>query len=194
MVDVLPVSFPIPSESSIASYNYTDVEEGTGIVILYGARVQTKTVTSYILTRDTIYSNAIETTNVTPGAAINFDLSEFNLPKIIKGTALISLSASLTGGSYVDFTITFQKVSGGSASTLVSTTLERLSALARLTGSAVIPQTHFKKGDNLRVVVNGAMDSGSYFLAHDPANRNGVRYTSDIPSQMQIAIPFKLDL
>ncbi len=33
MADILPTNFPAPTERSIATYNYTDIAEGTGVVI-----------------------------------------------------------------------------------------------------------------------------------------------------------------
>ena len=90
MAEVLPVAFPIPGESAIASYSYTDIAEGTGVVSFYGAETYDTTAsTKYILTTNSIISNNPEI--ISPNGNYDFDLTPFNMPKTIKGTAYFSV-------------------------------------------------------------------------------------------------------
>jgi hypothetical protein len=67
-----------------------------------------------------------------------------------------------------------------------------------------IPQTHFKRGDILRVTLEcwsyqgASAGNGTFAIAHDPMNRDGnyIKPSSDDPAtttQFKIEIPFRLD-
>src|SRR3990167_9378636 len=98
MAPTLPLNIPIPQSAAIASFNYTDIAEGTGVVLFYGATHKEVSTTSYFLTTNTPYSNDV----ITSGAILqsanwtevinkNFDV-RFNRPQNIKGYAYLSLS------------------------------------------------------------------------------------------------------
>ena len=85
--------YPQPAEQLIASYNYIDVAEGTGIINYYGI------ITSEggRLTTNPLYSTVVQTkgskiTGTSWGKSIDkdFDL-DLNLPQNVKGTMLINV-------------------------------------------------------------------------------------------------------
>ena len=103
---VIPDTFGIRGERTIASYDYYDIAEGTGNIVFNIAVTSTSTGQDYILTSQTPLSEEAEIFITTGGIANtimairdtkDYDLTEFNLPKNIKGTAFISHSLSFRG-------------------------------------------------------------------------------------------------
>jgi hypothetical protein len=195
LADVLPINFPVPSESSIASYDYTDIAEGTGVVVFQGVNTQDNAVQDYSLITNTIYSTNKFTYGTSgPNAKaidIDFDVT-FNNPKNIKGIARGQVSwlqgdetvANKSGDSYAIMKI--RKYSGTTETEIASNTKSKslVAADTTVNGTTVMIEAnissvvHFKAGDILRVTieiwggstVNGAVGT-SLWLCHDPADR-----------------------
>lgn len=205
MADVLPVNFPIPGESSIASYNYTDIAEGTGIVSFYGAIAGVYPGTlanlSFILTTNQVYSE--EPTRISPGA-MTFKLAAFNTPKTIKGTAYASIPIYEASAGEYYVKVQVQKDSGGSVSNCSSeisgTPINGNGAHKMDLIPIALTTTHFKKGDILQIVVTPTGGgAGDEEIGIDPQGRAGNYINSSLTSppmttQMKFFIPFKLDL
>lgn len=183
----------------IASYDFTDIAEGTGIVDFYGFSENLSGSTLLALGKTSLYSADIQSS----GTSWTFNSGAFNLPKIIKGTALIRFSAALTAGGAsvtMNFDIAIQKVSEGTATTIGSASTATLTSAGAGTSAKnyTIPisctQTHFKIGDNLRIVFTGHTNGGTINLGHDPANRDTAEMTATVnPTKMECFIPFKID-
>lgn len=219
MAENLPLTFPIPSGGSIASYNYVDIAEGTGISIFYATGCADSTGTKYILTRENLNG---EITQVYQSLAqsdpvkvndLDFDLSAFNTPKIIKGTGYISIPTLTvdSSGNTVDyyFIVKIRKVISGAESDIVTVTSATITT--PVLGSdrmmlipVTIPKTYFKRGEVLRVTIeywaggNGIGPTAGGF-AFDPAGN----YTASVysagsinvkTSRTTIYMPFELDL
>lgn len=188
----------IGGQRQIASYDFTDIAEGTGVVDFYGISENLSGSTLYALTKNSIYSADIQSA----GTSWTFNLSAFNLPKIIKGTAIIRFSAALTGNqnNTMNFDVAIQKVSDGTASAIGSASTATLTLPANGTTAKnyTIPisctQTHFKIGDNLRIVFTGHNGGTTINLGHDPANRDTPEMTAATnPTKMECFIPFRID-
>jgi hypothetical protein len=217
MVDTFPITFPIPGESTISSYNYYDIQDGTGITIFQGFTHNESGTTGYALATNALYPYSIKTlvtSNVdglTKLGTYNFDLI-FNTPKRIKGKARFIGSYGTTanaGGSHVALVVNLIKVSGGVSTTISTASTETSSEVTNVTGwflanleLIITNLTHFKKNDTLRVQVElwGDANSGScdFFFAHDPINRTSLQIAG-VPlaiqtSILQAHIPFVLDL
>ena len=149
--------------------------------------------------------------------SFNFDLSEFNLTKIIDGTATIEgtfgVKARATNDthSYIIFHVIHYD---GANETIIGTasteTIDGESSGAWRVKSFTLPltltRTHFKKGDVLRVKAElygmmdtGAPDDADLMLAHDPQNRDYVSGVTLINASashtsLNVYIPFDLDL
>lgn len=222
MAEVMPINFPLPSENAVASYNYTDMAEGTGITIfnLVG------TTGDNILTSQTVYADRIEEESADTSTTsdyvkifdVDYDLSAFNMPKTIKGTGLLNFSQFGQGSgdetSSWYFTIVVKKYDGSTetsigtvnSSTLTATGVHTTSNLELLPIS--LTQTHFAIGDILRVTVEGYIKDIGWIsggrntlkigIGQDPMNRDGTYLTPSTDTGEitinKIYIPFKLDL
>ena len=191
----IPIIYRKAGETAVASYNYTDIAEGTGVVVFYGFKTYDG---NYHLSNNVLYSETIETISAT-NMTFNFDLSPFNLPKIIKGTALVKFCFRIIAAGTISFVLTLQKVSGGAATSIGTASLSNYSVTTapvnRLV-SIALTETHFKAGDFLRFVMDVTNNGGSTAYGHDPANREGVYVTpvATYPTKLEVHIPFKLDL
>lgn len=211
--------FPIPAETSIVSYDFYDIAEGTGIKMFYLAAVNGDN----ILTTNQIYSNSIElssgshslTTDYVKNQDVDFDLSSFNTPRVITGTAYMNFTCHIyKAGSQVvtaKWIIKVRKWDGtteteiGSAETteLASSTASDHYILTAL--EIPLTETNFNVGDVLRVTVEGwdkeasADSTNILIIGQDPMNRDGTYIipSTDSPvsiTQSKIWIPFKVFL
>lgn len=177
MAATLPLNIPIPQSAAIASFNYTDIAEATGIVAFYGA-VHTSgssayppaDQTAYYLTTATPYSNQV----IVSGATIagggqgyvssnnNFDIT-FNRPQNIKGYAYLMISLGATrpaGGSNPYIWVSGANIQNSTTSTIISDTINS-QALEQVTTSKSKTMLmrfdmtgtpkHFKAGETLRL-------------------------------------------
>ena len=195
----------------IASYSYTDVEEGTGVQI-FNAFI-TDDGTGH-LSKSLVFSKSssnvnqsnIETSETgTAGAWAeignrDFDLSPFNFAQTIRGTAIVNIShhAIATGSSR--FLIRVRKWDGSAETEIANVTTfspgngEVVMHCVELT----IPRTHFKKGDVLRLtIISQANGTGSQtlYFGTDPQNRDGVNLipsTDPITTKLEFHCPFEL--
>lgn len=199
---------------AIASYSYVDIADGTGVQKFYGA----KTKSGFILTPQTLYSELIFTSVNAPYAAAvlldnDFDVT-FNMPKTVKGTLIVNVpfihEVSTSGLRTFDVTITVQRVSNGVSTTIGTDTATQYSDTG--TGqtaanfrerivSVALTQTHFKKGDTLRIHVKldiyNANGNCLFYTYHDPAGRaygSPVITDGTINTQMVFYVPFRIDL
>jgi hypothetical protein len=216
------------SEGAIATYDYFDIAEGTGMKKFYGLSAKTSGSTTYALSTEAVLSAAGNITNDTTeeskssadtGSAAyaeasewDFDLAAFNLPKIIKGTAIINYSilARETDASQAFGYFKFKLIrdSGGTETIMGSTESQIVDAAdttypEKLSGCVKIAltQTHFKKGDILRLTVEAWMSHQSggnntfLHLPHSPQNRNTTNFTATAnQSKLEAYVPFQLDL
>jgi len=199
-------------EGSVASYSYTDIAEGTGIVIFNGFGYTTSTGEGYSASQSSFYADPIETeldgNGGTDTKTLTFDVAPFNLPKTIGGTAYIegSWAVETSVGNAGNGKITFevQKVGGAALGSVVTETVacsgtqvKRQSFLLPLT----LTKMHFKRGEILRISVEMSVTTTggtgvSMYLAHDPQNRDGTLVTPAVTyhTDLNFHIPFQLDL
>lgn len=208
----------VSQSQAVASFDYTDIASGTGYVIYYGGHlIDGSTSGSYILTDNVFYSHDIttETTlNTTSWAKAveeDFDIT-FNLPRIIKGIAILNatIGTSYTGAGTSSMTLSGAqviKVSNGTEEVLCTFADSSFSKTGAQKSSKIqsfsetITQNNFKQGDVLRlrlplwVKVNpGAGVVWSF--AHDPKDRDdpNAYIHNDDTTTLQLHIPFKIDI
>lgn len=195
--------------TSIATYSYTDIAEGTGVTSFYCATTKDSSGTGYILTANTLYSNDLTSTaSISQTGAYtrifnqDFDLTAFNFPQTIKGTANINVSWGLqnqisgTVGLYLKFII---KKNGVEIANVQTETIDHNDDGVEFTSllKVALAQTHFKKGDVLRVTLeawsNGqaASSGGNVIILHDPKERTEDTWPS---SALRVDVPFVIDL
>jgi hypothetical protein len=195
MTKRIPRNFLKTPEGAIASYDYVDLDEGTGIVKLYGSNVVDNGTTSYVLSRNVTHSNDVFTFYTTGSSGpdakrldLDFDLT-FNLPKIIRGKFLAEISwiaghttsANKGGTSYA--IVKIRKWDGAVETEIASNTKSDTMTVVSLDSWGVTRQieidlaskTHFRKGETLRITVemwSTANSSGTQLaLMHDPKDR-----------------------
>lgn len=201
-------TYPVGAGNAISTYNYTDIAEGTGIISLLGYKQSASGAATFALGTTTFSSPDITTqypTNVS--TTIDFDLGAFNLPRTAKGTATIRQSMWCDGSGAVrtlncDYQII--KVSGGVETVFGNEGMGAIVTPGAPTGLAanrvtpiVLTQTHFKKGDSLKVRMVCKTAVG-FAISHDPNNRADVAgHFSDpvlTPTKLEVFMPFKIEI
>lgn len=198
-------------KDQIVTYNYTDIIESTGYVIMSAYTTREGTVKKYNLGRDDVYSNEIETdyTDATLGVTfdLDFDTSTMNLPLRIRGKGKIvhsfyGTTASGTGYNYRQFHL--RKWDGTTETDIVS-----VSGAVFATGifgtevlSFDIPPTLLKKGEILRLTAQGYQQAAAgganhHYIAHDPKDRDGATIapstTAASTTRLEFHMPVNLD-
>jgi len=185
-------TFPTPSPSAIASYSYTDIAAGTGMTQLYLFSSTDSVASDYHLGGNVVYSSEIPKVVTT---AVDFDLSRFNLPKDIKGTAIFQLCYLIGGASGSAYaTCKLQHVRGVSVTDIVTviTPTKNFGVSGVMNLQMVVPHTHFKKGDILRLNIDGtSIGNGVFNVYIDPKSRASAPVTI---TNSNIFIPFRIDL
>lgn len=206
----IPVIYRKSGESAIASYSFTDISSGTGIVAFYLAETLETSTKSYIITTNPIFSNDISTVTGTLSGTLaiakvldlDFD-TVFNLPQRIRGTAYCNLTISATSNTGASFygIVKLRKVSGGVESEIANAQTEQQN-IGGTTGykelAVQIPITtiaSFRKGDTFRCTVevweSQASGATTVTLYHDPQARTTL---TNANSQLKLYIPFVLDI
>jgi len=213
----MPLAKPYQSQpTAVATYNYTDIAEGTGVIAFNAFSYSLSGSTLYGLTSQTPYSSDIEktitsiTTAYTKLLDLDFDLTPFNLPKTIKGKAIVTIPFKLFNAdadkdysAFVKAIIKKGAVEIASAfSSKVEISDQAISKTKVFNLPITLDGTLFKKGEILRLTIElwGQREAGSggtMTIGIDPANRDGAiitKATDLIPTKLEFYCPFKLDL
>ena len=193
--------FLAPGPTALATFDFTDIAEGTGVVVFNLARTFTNkddvATSGAILTNNTFYSEHVMT-QVTNGGEgtftkfhdIDFDV-EFNLTKNVTGTSISNIASGIRNGgggapTYDSFVwVKIRKFDGTTETLMKDASGAVLHLPAGSTGDFAyaidaikmsLPLTHFKKGDILRVTVEQwgkatGSGIGQFFIGHDPQSR-----------------------
>lgn len=209
---VVPITFRGTGEKAIATYDYADVAEGTGIVILNAFETQNG---GHVLSKESIYSSTIEMTDVKSSTTwvnvfdTDFDLPAFNAPQNIGGTGMVGFGYAFdgTGPSYAIITFTLKKYSNSVETDIGSCSYTRSNEADEKKAtnmSMSITPTHFKKGDVLRLTALGEVKSDGagavrFTIGIDPMNRDGgyLIPSTDSPTtttQLKVYVPFRIGL
>ena len=199
----LPTIYRRSSEGAIATYDYVDVAEGTGIIIYYACVAETSTAEAFILTAQELYSTRIqEDTEQGNSIERNFDLAPFNLPQTVKGTGYVSCFLNNGAGAGATVQARILKWDGSSES-VVSAAVISQSITNGVEEGILLPftmtETHFKTGDVLRleVIITAPAGGVETRVGVDPQNRDGTDLTpssNEITTQFAFHCPFKLDI
>ncbi len=184
----------------IATYNYSEILEGIGFQTFYLANVELTGGKDYVLVSNPIYSSDVYEDCAVGASGTNdfdFDLTAFNYPKTINGTAILNATCKTGNGNAGNSVYIIVKIihyDGATETTLVTATSDTLTGdgvYKVFSMPLVIPKKHFKKGDILRlnidVVVSGTNPG---ILACDPKDRT----LETAPTTASfINIPFELN-
>ncbi len=195
----------------IATYDWTDISDGTGNVVFYAYSTETAGGLDHHLTRQTPYSSQIVSAFVLDPSGtltLNFDLSPFNLPKTIEGTGLVMVPIRVAADVGSSLTATIRARVLKNTTELVSVTSQNVVAGASATTyemivmPLVIARTDFAEGDFLRLEIKISITAytgsgGSADFAHDPKGRDDPGFDAsgnNISTQLVFNIPFKSNL
>jgi len=223
---VLPQPFTT-SSPIITSYDYTDIADGTGVIKFQGSKTETSAGVDYILSRETLSSSYLETSSADEALdgsqvsrliqSVDFDLTTFNIPKSAKGTAYIETSFNITKVSgtdtakgYMIYTLKNVPEVGSTVEIASVQTIERntnASSSQRVSLPMTIPLTHFKRGDTLRLTIEGWARAGGgtgcvgkTTIPHDPSNSQGTVIVTatfqgeTFTTKLDMHIPFLLEV
>jgi len=219
----IPNQFLNTPESALASFNYEDIANATGVVHYYPIIAPEFSGASFI-SGATLIPSVIQSSSISESVSTNtnaatkhfewgYDL-KFNLPRVVRGDIFISApwAAQANGadannqasGQYI---IYIQRVDASGAVTdiisgqsLIKGTPVGGTALFNATTTTKLPlitKTKFKKGVKLRALIQfwGSKTGGghTFYIGHDPAN------TTDplgklTKTEADVYIPFVIDL
>lgn len=204
MAEILPLNFPIPSETAITTYSYTDIAEGTGVQRFYLSSETTDTTTNHILVTNAEPCSVFDAVNdkvltILQSGSYDFDLTAFNFPKRIKGTATFAYIAETedTDGFKLKFRL-FRVRDAVETAISAQVTGQAISNTKEIHGFINIPITtlaHFKKGDILRFNVESDISDGTGIsLGINPTNEAKTASPTMTGSRSSLYIPFLLDV
>jgi len=216
----------------LVNYDYTDLAAGTGYETFYMGTCAYNLTSGGRLSNQKWYSDSIYSaksfdtsgSNYQKAQTLNFEV-QFNMPRTIKGALISAIPVAIyeqaAGAEYRQYTFLTVTHSGATATTLGSTSGASYYSAGKNTNYIVdshiieVPQTHFKKGDYLKVQIDqwvrhtdpaGPLKSGLFAVGHDPMNRggsdkegviidfsSGAAFTGNTSTAF-IQVPFKLDI
>lgn len=191
---------------AIATYNYTDVATGIGVVLYYviGTRTGASTYAYSLTTDSAAYASQQEVLHT--GAAgtsttYNFDLTPFNTPQVAKGTALFN--CCLAAQNNYGYIIAQLFHWDGTTETSITSAVQTSNSAAHLRECLELPitQKQFKVGEILRlkVIIHKEGTTGVYAMGCDPTGIFGgwlhAALTAPVVTTTSILhMPFLLDL
>jgi len=214
-----PQFFPPLPNDAIASYDWQDLAEGTGIINYKLFTTTDSTGDDYRLGTQELYSTIIDTrivatsahTSFTKLADLDFDLSVYNIQKQIKGTMVLQFSHVAKSNPAVAqieaYTVVRIRRWDGVAEHEVA--LGQTKTLTPGAGGGeeselvtmqiIIPKTDFAAEDALRVTiemwikaVGTGTPQGAYYLGHDPQNRDSTYADGIKPSADDLVQTFDI--
>ncbi len=201
MTDLIPQSFPTPSEAVIATFDAEDLAGGVGDVLLFASMNEDTGAENLVLTRRVVYSSKVQTASINGTVTLTFDSAPLNLPRTAKGTAYINIGYAPSAGQNQSFSAQVQKWDGSSATDLSSeiTTPTFTGSNTQTVASLELPltQTIIKVGEQLRLIVKIIANGVSCFIGHDPKNRDGANMspsTANTTTILTLFMPFDIDI
>lgn len=198
MADNLPISFAIPAEQAIASYNWTDIADGTGVVSFYLIESGNSSGVDYHLVSNISYSNS---TNIGAGSGVTTDLdydsTPFNSPRTVNGTATLEVPMYLPEAETGYLKAQLFKYDG-STETAISSEIQSPTKTAGVPIAFLqipLTETLFGVGDILRLTLkmtHVAFGGANIYYGQDPMARTDANFT--ITTRSKLNVPFKIEL
>jgi len=203
----IPETFPSQPDNAIASYDYQDIEEGTGITIYYPMYGYDATSDEPLLSTKLLptsrrgkVTTVLDNSSTSYATMLNetFPSQLFNTPRIVKGTAYAVIPMKFDpqvsdqiGAFKVTCTIYHSDgVTDTSIGQIVGPEVQSTPAGSSYPVIFVFPitmtQKNFKIGDFIKVTllaevrrVSGTSTTPHFSIGHDPLNRDGGNYASN---------------
>lgn len=165
----------------IATFSFTDIADGTGVIDFFGVVSNDSTGRTQFLDQRATTTGDVNL-QLTNGVATDLDLTPFNLPRDVRGTAKI-LFTGVSSSSDNDITFSIVHYDGTTETVLGTITTATISVVAgAVTEILLVPLTnkHFNTGDILRLKVL--------------ANATGQRLVVSESSLLRLSIPTELPI
>lgn len=217
-----PEDFKRESQT-LVNYSFQNAIEGTGSLTFYtGDGLDDSGTSNDFLSSNTFYSDSIEvnvtdsslSSSFTKAVEHNYDTSLLVLPQTINGTAQLAFSWAVYGHASAAITgkiIAKLILLKGAAETVIGTATTE--EFTRASGSAswaeqtsnlllTLTETHFNKGDVIRLNVEGWLKNstgtfgGKIAWGQDPQNRDGdviIPSSQGTITKMNISVPFEIN-
>lgn len=190
MADNLPVNFPIPGAKALANYNYSDVADGTGVNLFYPAMSinnagEVPVLINFVAGAVIASGGTIVLNGRFVGNDIDFDLTPFNSPRVVMGTAYLSGYADYDSAAGIYLKAQVRKVSGVTETNISSEiTTDSRTADGVVLIAIPLTQTEFAVGDFLRLTLSKGGGNGGFIC--DPTQ------TIQTKETLKFRCPFKL--
>ena len=208
--------------SAIASYDWTDIESGTGVVNYIAGVVADSSASIYKLTTQSFksnygvnnthqYASKSSDTNFTNPFELNFDTSVFNTPRTIRGKISVFIPFA-TFSAKIYCVVTLYKVSGSTETSIVTFTTQTYSGgngvttIGWLTSEASINSTNVKVGEFLRLEIKPyyrteTTGTTNMKICYNSENTATATTTDSFPatfpvgySQLNCSIPYEIQI
>jgi hypothetical protein len=177
--------------SEIASYSWEQIASGLGIVTFYVSKFSDSVGNSWKMVQEQLYSgqNNAASTSLGSGETV-VDLTPFNTPRTIQGTATVSCFGHVSSGTFT-VAVEFFKVSGVTETAISSAVTSSATAdVAPVLIAIPMTTTVFKIGDYLRAKITATGTNVSI-----GTNTLGIVGTPASVSQVfKINMPFRMDV
>lgn len=205
----LPQKYPKTVQPLIPSYNYSDVDEGTGITTYYASTAEKSTGEQYLLTTSLPYSHLVSISgSLSVGVTFSgsFVTGALNRPRIMKGTPVINVTWRVTNSTSSNNNYPSAELFRYDGSTYTSlgytsgSIISSAGGVMRTTQLRIpdVTATLIKAGEQIVVrpgiTADTAGNSPKGFIACDPQNRDDDWFTAgNFDTTKLIAnIPFKI--
>lgn len=217
----IPIAYPSTPANAIATYDYVDIADGTGVQDFYLMRLDDSTrglqsSNTRTLAKEedmsAVYVYNADVFHLSGSTAQTFSLGAFNAQRTVKGTGLVQGSFELSGGSsQVLIKMVFALTKNGTEFASGSTVQKSATAGAFTSGSLILPitvssPTHFARGDVLGVkyyvlgkTTGGAGETSGVktTIGTSPLDEDGTTLTPSTnigeTTITKISVPFRLD-
>lgn len=189
----LPKIYRKSRENAILSFNFSDIQNGTGILKLFGNGTVDPT-SDHFLSEKAVRASLLSTAqNSTGSTTVEFDLPAFNLTRTAKGTATVETDINITsysGSGNCTIGARLYKFDGSTETAITSliTSAEKQNVLLHPVFLQLPITEHiFKLGDVLRLKVT--------ITNSDGGNINcSFTYDSDGSTPLILNMPFKVQI
>jgi hypothetical protein len=193
---------------AIASYNYEDIDSGTGITSYYCYSAKDADGEIYKISKNLVYSYTKLLEHVSTGVGYTetttFYSGILNTPKVIFGNILLKLCVDSRdlGGNHVDFEVKIYHYDGSTSTQIGDTWQSEELQTETHNMNCSIPITtpaKFRVGDQIKMEIKSYLPQSTEHLKYgiDPMNRDSSPLMpSEDPDEttvMKLDIPFKLN-
>ena len=219
----IPKILPSQPPLAIATYNYIDIEDGSGVVVLFGASHSEEGTITFFLSQNVSYSNDVVINGLTTSATAvkildhDYDIT-FNQPRDMKGKvrAILSIGNGTTVAGKAHETFAIIRVRHWDGTTETEIANVQSDTMTRTVGAnAPESQTmnveidvptlqHFNRDETLRITVEiwgksaDGLDNNRSGYGLDPKDRNDPNSPSVIENidttVLEFHVPFRIDL